>query len=181
MNFVKKIVTISFINIFISSCLFSQKGLVSIGAGPAMGIPFSNKNFSYYYENGIGGSIQSNIGMTKLGSITANFLVVSIGAKRLPVTDNSSLTLLKIGYRTNFSDSRFFVSADMGLARYGSINLLSNSNFVIGGILGYSFTVSKESYIDLFPSYILILGTPNNNMWLTANVLYRFNLRKKKK
>ena len=154
----------------------AQKGTHSVGIGPSLGIPVSNKNFSYYYKNGIGGSLQANFGLTKLGSVTANVLFVSIGAKNLPVTSKTSLTLIKVGYRTNFSDSRFFVSADGGLANY----LKGSKYFVVAATVGYSFKISKGSYIDLFPSYTHILRTPSNSIWLTANVLYRFNINGKK-
>ena len=161
----------------IHSLAFCQKGIITIGAGPVMGFPVSNKNFSYYYKNGIGGSLQANIGMTKLGSITTKVFFLSMGAKKPPVTEKTSLTIIKGGYRTNFSDSRFFVDADAGFAKYGS----GNGHFVIGGTVGYSFEISKGSYIDLFPSYSQIFGTGSNRMWLTAHVLYRFSLKNKRK
>ena len=173
----KKILTASVISLMVCSQAFCQKGVFSIGVGPSIGFPVSNKNFSYYFKNGIGGSLQANFGVSKLGSITTNVLFVSIGAKQLPVTNKSSLTLIKTGYRTNFLNSGFFVGADAGLARYSS----GSGHFVIGGTAGYSFKISKGSYIDLFPTYSQIFGTLNNNMWLTTNVLYRFNLKKKNK
>ena len=173
----KKIVATSVISLMVCTQVFCQKGGYSVGLGPSLGFPVFNNNFSYYYKNGIGGSVQANFAVSKLGSITTNVLLISIGAKNLPVTNKSSLTLIKAGYKTNFLNSGFFVGIDAGLARYGS----GNSNFVIGGTVGYTFTVSKRSYIDLFPSYNRILGTGNNNMWLTANVLYRFNLKRKNK
>lgn len=173
----KKVLITSVICIIVYSQAFCQKGVFSIGVGPTMGFPVSNKNFSYYYKNGIGGSLMANFGVSKLGSITTNILYISMGAKNPPVINKISLTLIKVGYRTNFSDSRFFTGADAGLAKYGS----GSSHFVIGGMVGYSFKISKGSYIDLFPSYSQIFGTGNNRMWLTANVLYRFDLKKKNK
>lgn len=172
----KKIVISTVISLIVFYPAFCQKGIYSIGLGPSVGFPWFNKNFSYYYKNGIGGFLQTNFGVAKLGSVTANILLLSIGAENLPVTNNLSLTMIKVGYKTNFLNSGFFTSADAGLARYGS----GSSNFVIGGIVGYSFEFSKDSYIDLFPSYSLILGTGNNNMWLTANILYRISFKKKK-
>jgi len=171
----KKLLFVSFLGIFISSYTFSQKGL-SVGVGPSLGFPVSNSNFSYYFKNGVGGSLQANFGVSKLGSITANVLFISIGAKHLPVT-KTSLTMIKMGYRTSFLNSNFFVGADAGLARYGS----GTSHFVIGGTAGYSFKVSKASYIEVFPSYSQIVGTGNNRMWLTANFLYRVSFKKKNK
>ena len=172
----KKLLFISFISIFISSFTFSQKGAFFVGVGPSAGFPVSNNNFSYYYKNGFGGSLQTNFGVSKLGSVTINVLYISIGAKNPPV-HKTSLRLIKIGYRTGFLNSRFFVSADEGLARYGS-----GTNFIVfGGTAGYSFKISKEACIDLFPSYNQIIGTGFNRMWLTANVLYCVNLKKKNK
>jgi hypothetical protein len=158
----------------LSTALFCQKGTVFLGLGPTAGFPVSNNNFSYYYKNGFGGSLQSGFGVSKLGSITIYASYISIGAKHPSVT-KSSLTLTKIGYRTNFSDSRFFVSSDAGIAQYGS----GSRRFVISGTAGYSFKISNKTYIDLFPSYNQIIGTLSNSRWLTANILYRFNLRKK--
>ncbi len=169
----KKQLLISGVFILILSNTYCQKGSFFVGIGPSIGFPFSNKNFSYYYKNGIGGSLQSSFGVSKLGSITISVLYVSIGAKHPPVT-KSSLTLMKAGYRTNFSDSRFFVGTDAGLARYSS----GSSHFVISGMAGYSFKISKKAYIDLFPSYNQIIGSLSNGRWLTANILYRFNLKK---
>ncbi len=170
----KKILTTTAICIIVCSQLIAQKGVFSIGVGPSMAVPVSNNNFSYYFKNGIGGSLQANFGVSKLGSITTNVLYVFIGAKNQPVT-KTSLRLIKFGYRTNFLNSGFFVGTDAGLARYGS----GSSHFVIGGTIGYSFKISKASYIDLFPSFSYISGTGSNRTWLTANVLYRFNLKKK--
>lgn len=175
----KKLLTVLIIGILNFSEGLSQQGVHSLGAGPAMGFPAFNQNFSYYYKNGMGGALQANFGVTKLGSVTVHFIHLSIGDKQPPVS-KTSLTFFKAGYRTHFLDSRFFVGADAGLAEYGSFNL-ANGNLVLGGTIGYSFKVSKSSYIDLFPSYNQILGTGNNSMWLTANVLYRFNLTKKNK
>lgn len=169
----KKQLLLPVILILSISDTYCQKGSFFAGLGPSVGFPFSNRNFSYYYKNGIGGSVQSNIGISKLGSITVTVLYFSIGAENPPVF-KTSLTLIKAGYRTNFTDSRFFMLADAGLARYGS----SSSNFVIGGTVGHSFKISKKVYIDLFPSYNQIIGTLNNSRWLTANILCRFDLRK---
>lgn len=171
----KKKVIISVLCLITYHQVLCQKGEISIGIGPSFGLPVFNKNFSYYYKNGIGGSVQAMFSVSKLGSITTNVLFISIGAKNLPVTTNSSLILAKAGYRTNFSDSRFFVGADGGLAKYRS----GVSKFIISGTVGYSFRISKNSFIDLFPSYNLILKTGSNSMWLNANVLYRFNFSKK--
>ncbi len=173
----KKSFIAALISMISCSYAFCQKGVFSVGVGPAMGFPVSNKNFSYYYKNGVGGSLQANFGVSKLGSITTNILYISMGPKHFPVINKISLTLIKVGYRTNFSDSRFFADANAGLARYGS----GSSYFVIGGTVGYSFKISKRSYIDLFPSYSQIFGTGNNRMWLTINALYRFDLKKKNK
>ena len=173
----KKILFIVFISLMFFFQADAQKGTHSVGIGPSLGIPVSNKNFSYYYKNGIGGSLQANFGLTKLGSVTANVLFVSIGAKNLPITSKNSLTLIKVGYRTNFSDSRFFVSADGGLANYRK----GSKYFIVAAAVGYSFKISKGSYIDLFPSYAHILKTPSNSIWLTANILYRLNIKKKNK
>jgi hypothetical protein len=154
------------------STALCQKGTFFLGLGPTAGFPVSNNNFSYYYKNGIGGSLQSSFGVSKLGSITIYASYISIGAKNPPVT-KTSLYFFKTGYRTNFTDSRFFVSTDAGVARYsGSVH------FVLGGLVGYSFKISNKTYIDLFPSYNQIIGTLSNSRWLTANILYRFNLRK---
>lgn len=169
----KKQLLISIVFISIFSNAFCQKGSLFVGLGPAIGFPFSNKNFSYYYKNGIGGSLHSNIGIAKLGSIIISVQHISIGAEHPPVS-KTSLTMIKTGYRTNFSGSKFFASTDAGLARYGS----GSSHFVIGGTVGYSFKISKKAYIDLFPTYNQIIGTLTNGMWLTANILCRFNLKK---
>ena len=72
-----------------------QKGSVWLSGGPSMGFAVSNKNFSYYYKNGIGGNLQANFGTAQLGSVTAHL-------SYLPVTDASSSTLLKAGYQTYF-------------------------------------------------------------------------------
>jgi hypothetical protein len=175
----KNLLTVLIIVILNFSEGLSQQGVHSLGAGPAIGFPVSNQNFTYYYKNGMGGSLQANFGVTKLGSVTVHFIHLSIGAKQPPVS-KTSLTFLKAGYRTRFLNSGFFVGADAGLAEYGSFKL-ANSNFVLGGTVGYSFKISKGSYIDLFPSYNQILGTLSNSMWLNANVLYRINLTKKDK
>jgi len=172
----KKLLSVSFIVFFISSKAFCQKHTLFVSAGPVIGVPVSNSNFRYYFKNALGGTAQLNYGVTQLGSITTSVSYFHIGAKNQPVT-KTSLTMIKAGYRTNFLKSGFFASADAGLAGYGS----DISNFVIGAAAGYSFKVSKTSYIDLFPAYNLIVGTGSNNMWLTANVLYRFNLKKTKK
>lgn len=148
----------------------------SIGVGPSHGLPVSNSNFSYYWKNGLGGTLQAQIGVTKLGSLVTNVSIINSAAKNLPVTNSVSLKLIKVGYRTNFSDSRFFVCADAGLAQYGS----GSSHFVIGGTIGYTFKIFKGSYIDLFPTYNNIFGTGFNKQWLITNVIYRFNLNKKK-
>ncbi len=172
----KKILSGSLILTLCTIQAMGQKGIFSIGAGPVIGVPVSNSNFSYYYKKAIGPTIVANYGVTKLGSITTTVSYFFIGAKNQPVS-NTSLTMIKAGYKTNFLNSGFFASGDAGLAKYGSAG---SSNFVIGAAAGYSFKISKASYIDLFPAYNLIVGTPNNNMWLTANVLFRFNLKKTK-
>ena len=174
----KKLLAVSCIVFFISTNTFSQKHTLFVGAGPAIGFPVANSNFTYYYKNALGGTVQANYGVTKLGSISTTVSYFFIGAKNQPVTKKTSLTMIKAGYRTNFLNSGFFASADAGLAKYGSGAV--GSNFVIGAAAGYSFKVSKTSYIDLYPAYNLILGTPNNKMWLTANVLFRFNVKKTK-
>ena len=171
----KKLLAVSFIVFFISTNTFSQKHTLFVGAGPAIGFPVANSNFTYYYKNALGGTVQVNYGVTKLGSVSTTVSYFFIGAKNQPVT-KTSLTMIKAGYRTNFLNSGFFVSADAGLAKYGSVG---SSNFAIGAAAGYSFKVSKTSYIDLYPAYNFI-KTPNNNMWLTANVLFRFNVKKTK-
>jgi hypothetical protein len=173
---VKKLFSTTIGSIFFVFLAFGQREYISIGLGPSLGIPVANKNFSYYFKNGIGGSSQANFGVSKLGSITINVLYVSIGAKRLPVTGNGSLTVIKTGYKTHFLNSRIFVGADAGIAKYGS----GSSHFVIGGNAGYSFKISQKSYIDLFPSYNQIFGTGNNRMWLFTNILYRISLTKNK-
>lgn len=165
------------ISITIYAQAFCQKGVISIGVGPSLGFPVANSNFSYYYKNGVGGSLQANFGVSKLGSITTNITYLSIGAKNLPVTGVGSLKFVKVGYRTSFLNSKFFAGADAGIAPYGS----GNSYFVIGGSVGYSFKISKKSYIDFFPTYSKIFRTPGNARWLTVNVLYRLNSKKKSK
>ncbi len=163
-----------FIGVLICLNIFSQKGEISIGVGPSLGFPIGNKNFTYYYKTGIGGTVQANFGMTKFGSIITAVTVVSIGAKNLPVA-KTSLTLIKAGYKTGFSNSSFFAATDAGLAFYGG----GKKHLAIGGAIGYTFKLSKSSSIDVFPAYNVVLGTASNSMWLTANVLYRFSLKKR--
>lgn len=170
-----KVVTVFSIMVFITLSVFSQKNTFSIAVGPSVGFAISNQSHNYYYKNAVGGIMQANYGVTKLGTITATASYLFIGAKNLPVT-KTSLTQFKLGYKTGFLNSAFFVAADAGLSGYkGGLN-----NFVFSAAAGYSFKVSSSSYIDLFPAYSIIVGTPNNNMWLTANALFRFKLQKKK-
>ncbi len=160
---------------FITTTVFSQKNTFSIGAGPTVGFALSNQNHNYYYKNAVGGTVQANYSVTKLGTITATVSYLSIGAKNQPVT-KTSLTQIKAGYKTGFLNSGFFAAADAGISGYDK----GLNNFVFSVAAGYSFKVSSSSYIDLFPAYSVIAGTPNNNMWLTANALFRFKLQKKK-
>ena len=171
----QKIVMLIIVFIFITSYVFSQKNAFSIAAGPSVGFAIGNQSHNYYYKNAVGGTLQANYGVTKLGTITATFTYLSIGAKNLPVT-KTSLTQIKLGYKTGFLNSGFFAAADAGLSGYYK----GLNDFVFSASAGYSFKVSSSSYIDMFPAYSIIAGTPNNKMWLTANALFRFNLPKKK-
>lgn len=165
--------------IFLTNTGRCQKGSVWLSGGPSLGFAVSNKNFSYYYKNGVGGNLQANFGVARLGSITAHLSYLSFGAKNLPVTDASSSTLLKAGYQTYFSNSGFFVGADAGFSFYGYGIFSGRTRFVAGATVGYSFKIVKKNYIDIFPSYNQVFSTPNNNKWLMANICYRFGLTKK--
>lgn len=154
---------------------FSQKKIFSIGAGPSINFVISNANHNFYYKNGVGGTVQLNYGVTKLGTVTVTGSYLSIGAKNPPVT-NTSITQLKAGYKTGFLNSGFFAAADAGLI----LNKRAGGNsYVFSASAGYSFKISSSSYIDLFPAYSIVTGS-NSNMWLTANALFRFKLPKKK-
>lgn len=169
----KKFVIVLSSILFFTTVVFSQKNIFSIGAGPTVGFAIGNQNHNYYYKNAVGGTLQANYGVTKLGTITAAVSYLSIGAKNKPVT-KTSLTQIKAGYKTGFLNSGFFVAADAGIAGYHK----GLNNFVFGVAAGYSFKVSSSSYIDLFPAYSFIAG-PNNNMWLTATALFRYSFKKK--
>lgn len=171
----KKVVTVLCSMLFITTIVFSQKNTFSIGAGPTVGFALGNQNYNYYYKNAVGGTVQANYSVTKLGTITATVTYLSIGVKNQPVS-KTSLAQLKVGYKTGFLNSGFFTSADAGLSGYNK----GLDNFVFSVAAGYSFKLSSSSYIDLFPAYSVIAGTPNNKMWLTANALFRFKLQKKK-
>ena len=172
----KKIIVSSVIGSMLCFTAFCQKGVFSIGVGPSHGLPVSNSNFSYYWKNALGGSMQAQFGLTKLGSIVTNVSIINSAAKNLPITSSATLKLIKVGYRTNFLNSGFFVGTDAGLAQYGS----GSSHFVVGGTVGYTFKISKGSYIDLFPTFNNIFRTGFNKQWLITNVIVRFDLNKKK-
>ncbi len=160
--------------LFFTTFVFSQKSIYSISAGPVVGFAIDNPNHNYYYKNAVGGIVHLNYGVTKLGTITAAVSYLSIGVKNKPVS-KTSLTQIKAGYKREFLNSGFFVAADAGIAGYNK----QLNNFVFGVAAGYSFKVSSSCYIDLFPAYNVIAGSPNNNMWLTANALFRYSFNKK--
>jgi hypothetical protein len=171
----KKFVIVLSSMLFITTIVFSQKNIFSIGIGPTVGFAVGNQSYNYYYKNAVGGTVQLNYSVTKLGTITAAASYLSIGAKNQPAT-KTSFAQIKAGYKTGFLNSGFFAAADAGIAGYNK----GLDNFIFSVAAGYSFKLSSSSYIDLFPAYSVIADTPNNNMWLTANALFRFKLQKKK-
>ncbi|MCY7290657.1 MAG: hypothetical protein LH615_00595 [Ferruginibacter sp.] len=110
-----------------------------------------------------------------MGTVIGTISYQAIGAKNLPFT-NSSLTQIKLGYKTGFLNSGFFAAADAGVSGYYK----GLNDFVVGVAVGHSFKVSPSSYIDLFPAFSIMPDSWGNNLWLTANALFRFNLQKKK-
>lgn len=173
---------ISMVIVFLmaSSHIYCQRGGISVGLGPVFGGAVSNNNFNYYYKLGIGGALNVNYGLTKLGSITTSLFFLQIPGKRSGI-NRISLTMSKIGYRTNFSDSKFFIVADAGIAQYGSTIFNGTAKFVAGGSMGYSFKFSAREYLDIFPSYSVIFRTPLNSKWLTGNFIYRIYLKNKRR
>jgi hypothetical protein len=159
---------------FVFYTVTSSAQKISIGAGPVLAIPVSNNNFNYYWKNGFGGNLQANFRVSKLGSLTANITYLSIRPKNLPA-ENTSLSFIKAGYQTYFLNSRIFAGADGGIAFYKN----APARLVLGANAGYSFKVGKRSHLDLFPSLNFLLRSPSNNVWLNANVLYRFSIGKK--
>lgn len=159
----------------IAISVFSQKSTFSIGVGPSIGFALGNESYNYYYKNAVGGLVQANYGVTKLGSIIGSVSYQSIGAKNFPVK-KSSLTQIKVGYKTGFLNSGFFVAADGGVAGYGG----QLNKLVASTAIGYSFKLTSSATIELFPAYSFIARTPNNSMWLTANAVFLFKFPKKK-
>lgn len=156
-----------------------QKGTVSIGGGPTMGFAAFNKNFTYYYKSGFGGSLQGVFGVTRLGSVTARLSYLSFPAENMPVTQALGTTFLKAGYQTYFNNSKIFTGADAGFAFYGNGFLDGQNRFVTGVKLGYSFQPGKNSFIDIFPEYNQVFNTLNNNGWFQLNANIRFRFPKK--
>lgn len=156
-----------------------QKGSVSIGGGPAMGFAAFNKNFTYYYKSGFGGSLQGVFGVTRLGSVTVRLSYLSFPAENLPVTQAFGTTFFKAGYQTYFHNSKIFTGADAGFALYGKGFLDGQNRFVTGVKLGYSFQPGKNIFIDIFPEYNLVFNTLNNKSWFHVNSNIRFRLPKK--
>lgn len=171
----KKLIAVFSLIFLITLTAFSQKNTFSIGGGPSVSFALGNQNHNYYYKNGFGATLQANYGVTKLGTVTGTISYLSIGAKNPPVS-NTSLTQIRVGYKTGFLNSGFFAAADAGISGYKN----GLNNFVVSTAIGYSIKVSSYSFIDLFPSYSIITRTPNNKMWLSANALFRFKLQKKK-
>lgn len=165
--------------------LYGQKGINSIGVGTKMGIPFSSKNFTYYYKD-IGVSLQAGFGVTKLGTVKLGISYLFIGVNRDTVSKSRSrsLTLVQTGYRTHFLNSGFFVQAEGGLAIIGSNGLTkgSTANWIIGVSGGYTFKLNSSSFIDISPSLSIIgRNLIADRLWISGNIMYRFNLKKKNK
>ena len=85
-----------------------QKGSVWLSGGPSMGFAVSNKNFSYYYKNGIGGNLQANFGTAQLGSVTAHLSYLSFGAKKFTSNGCQFLNTFKSGVSDLFFELWFF-------------------------------------------------------------------------
>lgn len=158
---------------------YSQKGTVTIGAGPSAGVAAFNENFTYYYKTGFGANVQGNFGITRLGSVTTEISYLSFGAKNLPITKAISSTVVKAGYQTYFNKSMLFTGADAGFSFYGSGIFSGRTRFVAGVRVGYSFKLSGSHYIDIIPSYNQVFSTPNNNRWFILHANVRFKLKKK--
>lgn len=157
----------------------SQKGLVSIGAGPSLGVAAFNNNFTYYYKTGFGVNLQGDFAVTRLGSITTSLSYLSYPAKNLPVTKVIGTTFFKAGYQTYFNNSKIFTGADAGFAFYGDGFLDGQNRFVTGVKLGYSFQLGKQTFLDVFPAYNQVFNTLNNKSWFYLNSNLRFRLPKK--
>ncbi len=171
----KKILLVSkFLLLFIFN-LYSQKKSFSIGVGPSIGFAVGNESYNYFFKNAVGGAIQASYGVTKLGSIISTVSYQSIGAKNAPVT-KTNFSQFKLGYKTGFLNSGFFLTADAGIAGYQK----KLNKLILSTAVGYSFKISPTGNIDIFPSYSIIPVTSFNSMWLSANVLIRFNIPKKK-
>jgi hypothetical protein len=164
------LIAIFLVSVVFSLNIYGQKGTISVTLGPSGSFVLANQNFSYYYKNGMGGIVQASFGVSKLGSVIANYSYYKIGTRH-STTGNMKLNCLKLGFHSFFSNSMFFFQADGGLVFNGD-----DKNFIVGISPGYSLKLSQKSSIDFFPSINQVFGN-SSNTWLFANIGYRLKLK----
>lgn len=171
------------LSLFISSQTIAQINKSSISFGPTFCDPLNGSGIKHF-KTGIGAGMRGFYPVSRNGSLMVNASYVSF-APQPKNTTSYSLTTFKIGYKTFFNHSNFYVYADAGIVvitakdkLYPNLSTTTTTGLGLG--FGYSLPVTKNSYIDISP------GLNLNNAALFGrrlspelNVSYRINLSKK--
>ena len=162
--------------IFFSIPVKAQKGESSISLGPSIGIPV---NFHTGYKTGFGAGVRAYHGVTKEGSVLVNINYISYATKFTGGPSSATLTCIKVGYKTLFNSNRLFLYGDGGLVIPSGNIGKPGSNVGLGAGLGYSIPAGKSGFIDIAPSFNIVLQSVISRYWLDLHFAYRFSVGKK--
>jgi hypothetical protein len=154
---------------------FAQRRESSISIGPSIGMrPDLRGNW------GSGASLRGYIGTTKRGAVLLNSNVIFYPSSYEDRT--WTVSMLKVGYKTQFLHPNLFVYGDAGVTISYGTPWKEGADPAAGVGVGYSIPVGERKYIDIVPGWNFRLrhyAAPwiTRSSHLELHLAYRFAFR----
>lgn len=192
----KRLLTVTFILILISSFAFAQEGKMTLGFGGELALP--SGDFGDFAGTGFGGTANFLYHMNDQVAISGTAGYITWGGKSLDLGllgkweySYSAIPILAGGrYYFSAGDSRLYGSAEIGFYMFsftvtvpsytffgvtvpGGETTESESEFVIAPGLGYELKIGDKLNLDLTGKYIMIKDA--NNIGVRVGINYQIN------
>ncbi len=189
----KRLITVTFILILISSFAFAQEGKMTLGVGAELALP--SGDFGDFAGTGFGGTANFLYHMNEQMAISGTVGYISWGGKSLDLGflgkyeySYSAIPVLAGGrYYFSTGDSRLYGSAEIGMYMFsftvtvpsyefygvtfpGGETTESSSEFVIAPGIGYEMKIGDNLYFDITGKYIMISDA--NNIGVRAGISF---------
>jgi len=151
-----------------------QKKTSSISFGPSIDFPL---NFHDVNKIGYGTSIRGYWGVGKQESILINVYFASFRYSFSSIYNNlegnTTLSGIKLGYKSYLNSQRLYIYADAGYGYDGG-----HTGFALGTGPGYSIPLGERGHVDISASSN-ILFYPIDKTWIDLYFAYRYDLKRK--